>query len=134
MKLRTLTLLLATLLPVSLVSAFAGDVTGTWKAEFDTAIGVQKYTYELKADGEKLTGKAIGLRDGEAAAEVALTEGQIRNDEVSFVEKLSFQGQDLRVEYQGRLTSADEIKFTRKVAEFATEELVAHRVKDAAKK
>jgi len=31
--------------------AYAADVTGKWTAEFDTQIGVQKYTYELKAGG-----------------------------------------------------------------------------------
>ena len=34
------------------------DVTGTWKAEFDTQIGLQKYTFVLKQDGPSLTGKA----------------------------------------------------------------------------
>jgi len=28
-------------------SVFAAEVSGTWKAEFDTQIGVQKYTYTL---------------------------------------------------------------------------------------
>jgi hypothetical protein len=28
--------------------AFAADVTGTWKAEFDSQIGLQKYTCTLK--------------------------------------------------------------------------------------
>jgi hypothetical protein len=34
-------------------SAVAGDATGTWKAEFDTQIGRQKYTYtQARAVGE----------------------------------------------------------------------------------
>ena len=37
---------------------FAADVTGTWKSEFDSQIGLQKYTYTLKQDGTNLTGKA----------------------------------------------------------------------------
>jgi hypothetical protein len=41
------------------LSVFAVDVTGTWKAEFDSQIGLQKYIYSLKQDGSKLTGKAI---------------------------------------------------------------------------
>ena len=40
------------------LSAFAADLTGTWKAEFDTQIGVQKYTFTLKQDGDAITGKA----------------------------------------------------------------------------
>ena len=42
-------------LPLSL---FAADVTGTWKSEFDSQIGHQKYTFTFKQDGAKLTGKA----------------------------------------------------------------------------
>jgi hypothetical protein len=41
---------------------------------------------------------------------------------------LKFEGQDLRIEYTGKV-SGDQIKFTRKVGEFATEEFVAKRVK-----
>jgi hypothetical protein len=36
---------------------------------------------------------------------------------------------DIRITYTGTLTSPDEIKFTRNVADFATEELVARRAK-----
>ena len=32
------------LIPLSLTAA---DVTGTWKSEFDSQIGLQKYTYTL---------------------------------------------------------------------------------------
>jgi hypothetical protein len=35
----------------------------------------------------------------------------------------------LRITYSGAMTSADEIKFTRNVADIANEELVAKRVK-----
>jgi hypothetical protein len=44
---------------------------------------------------------------------------------------LNFQGMEIRIVYTGAIVSADEIKFTRQVADFATEELVATRVKDA---
>ena len=40
------------------LSALAADVTGTWKAEFDTPRGLQKYTFTLKQDGTSVTGKA----------------------------------------------------------------------------
>ena len=103
-------------------------MTGKWKAEFDTQIGVQKYIYEFKVDGDKLTGKAIGERNGQKD-EVEITEGKINKDEIAFVEPLKFQGQELRIEYKGKL-SDNEIKFTRKVGDVATEELVAKRVKE----
>ena len=40
-----------------------------------------------------------------------------------------FEGNEIQITYTGRITSDDEIKFTRQVAEFATEEIVAKRVK-----
>src|SRR5829696_3838878 len=45
-------------LAVASLSAFAADITGTWKAEFDTQRGLQKYTFTLKQDGANVTGKA----------------------------------------------------------------------------
>ena len=47
------------------LSALAADVTGTWKAEFDTQRGLQKYTFTLKQDGTRINGKANVERDGE---------------------------------------------------------------------
>src|SRR5690348_10449803 len=47
-------ILTLTAMPFSL---FAADLSGTWKSDFDTQIGQQKYTYTLKQDGTNLTGK-----------------------------------------------------------------------------
>jgi len=55
-------------------------------------------------------------------------EGKISGNEVFFVEMLNYQGQEMRVTYTGTI-SGDEIKFTRNVADMATEELVAKRAK-----
>jgi enterochelin esterase-like enzyme len=103
----------------------ATDISGTWKAEFDTQIGVQKYTYTLKQDGAALTGKASSEFNGEKR-ETELKQGKLEGDTVSFVEMLSFQGNELQVTYSGKI-SGNEIKFTREVGEFAKEELVAKR-------
>jgi hypothetical protein len=107
--------------------ALAADVTGQWKAEFDTPVGIQKYTFDLKVDGEKLTGKAAFERMGQAG-EAELKEGKVSGDTVSFVETFDAQGIEVRVEYTGKL-QGDEIRFSRKVGEFGTEEFVATRVK-----
>jgi len=116
----------------TLAALHAADVTGKWKSEFDTQIGHLKYTYELKADGEKLTGKAFRELEGTKTT-IDLVEGTIKGDEVSFVEPIKVQDQDIRIEYKGKL-SGDEIKFTRKVADFATTEIVAKREKEKADK
>ena len=96
---------------------FAADVTGTWKAEFDTQIGVQKYTFTLKQDGASVTGKASSDIGGEKR-ESELKDGKIEREVISFVELLNFQGNELRIAYRGQV-SATEIKFTREVGDIA---------------
>lgn len=49
-------------------------------------------------------------------------------DTLTFVENLKIQGMDIRIEYTGKI-SGDEIKFTRKVGDIATETLLAKRAK-----
>ena len=104
-------------------AAFAADPSGKWTASFDTQIGQQNYTYEFKVDGEKLTGTAAS-QNGSSA----ITEGKVTGDTITFVENLNYQGNSIRIAYTGKI-SGDEIKFTRNVADFATEELTAKRVK-----
>ena len=110
------------------LSALATDATGKWKAEFDTQVGVQKYTFDLKVEGGKVTGKASFERMGQKG-EVDLQEGKVNADDISFTEALDFQGNKIAITYTGKV-AGDEIKFTRKVGDFATEEFVAKRVKD----
>ncbi len=127
---KTLAIFLATLTLSLHGSLRAADATGKWKADFETQIGQLKYTYEFKADGDKLTGKAIRVRDGEKT-ETEIKEGKISGDEISFAETVKFQDQEVRIDYKGKL-AGDEIKFTRKVGDFATTEIVAKREKEAA--
>jgi hypothetical protein len=106
------------------VTAFAGDFNGKWTAQFDTQIGTQKYTFEFHVDGTKLTGKAVNEQFGSTE----IIEGKIDGDSISFVEPLVYQGNELRIAYTGKI-DGDTIKFTRKVGDFATEELTATRMK-----
>ena len=102
------------------------DISGRWQAEFDTQIGRQKYLYTFQVDG----GKIIGTAESEIMGEKRksdLKEIRLTGDEISFVETLDFQGNTVPVVYKGKV-SDEEIKFTRQVGEFATEELVARRV------
>src|SRR6185295_3944580 len=112
-------------------SAFAADVTGTWKAEFNTQRGLQKYTFTLKQDGTKVTGKANVERDGEKR-EAELKDGKIDGDTVTFVEPLKIQDNDIQITYTGKI-SANEIQFTRKVGDFGSSEGTAKREGDAPK-
>ncbi len=126
MSIRTLTILAAVIL-AGLVCAYAADISGTWTTQFDSQVGLQKYTFEFKVDGTKLTGKAISNIAG-ADAKTDLTEGKINGDEVSFVENLNYQGMELKITYKGKV-SGDEIKFQRTVGDSGGEEFVAKRAK-----
>jgi alpha-N-arabinofuranosidase len=118
--------LLLTLLALPL-AGLAADVTGTWKSEFDSQIGFQKYTFTLKQDGAKLTGTA-NSEVGDRKREAELKEGKVDGDTVSFVETLSFQDNEIRITYTGKLAAnGNEIKFTREVGDLARTEIVAKR-------
>jgi hypothetical protein len=114
------------------VPAWSADESfvGKWKAEFDSRVGKQKYTFEFKLEDGKLTGKAIGERQL-GTNEAKLVELKTDKDEISFVEPLKLKGYDseLRVEYKGKLKD-DEIKLHRKVADNNQYDIVAKRVKE----
>ena len=117
----------AVLILASLMCVFAADIAGKWTAEFDSQVGVQKYVFDLKTEGSKLTGKAISNIGG-AEAQTDIQEGVINGDEISFVENLKYQGMDLRIAYKGKI-SGDAIKFSRTVGDAGGEEFVAKRAK-----
>jgi enterochelin esterase-like enzyme len=106
--------------------AHAADVTGAWKGEFDSQIGLQKYTFTLKQDGTNVTGKANSVVNDEKR-ESELKEGKITGDTLSFVEMLDFQGNELRIQYTGKV-GTNEIALTREVGDFAKEKFKATRV------
>jgi hypothetical protein len=121
---RIISLLTLAALPLSV---FAADITGVWKSEFDSQIGVQKYTYVFKQDGTNLTGKASS-EVGDQKREAELKEGQVDGGKISFVEMLNFQGNDIRIAYTGKLLAdGNQINFTREVGDFAKEDIVAKR-------
>ena len=118
-----LTSVVALLMIAALVRA--ADPSGRWTSTFTTDVGEQQYTFEFTVKGSTLTGTAKSNLLGESK----LDEGKVDGDKISFVEIFKFMEMEIRITYSGKVTSADEIKFTRQVADFATEELVAKRVK-----
>lgn len=88
--------------------AQAADVTGKWVAQVPGRDGqTRETTFNLKAEGEKLTGTVSG-RQGD----VAIADGKVKGDEVSFDVTMTFQGNTVKVDYAGR-AAGDEIKFKR---------------------
>ncbi len=129
MKIRffgTLALLMATALP-----AGAADLAGRWTAEFESPIGVQKYVYEFKKSGEAFTGEA-NFEHSMGQGTVKLEDIKQDGDKVSFVEPLSFDGNEIIITYTGTL-AGDELKLTRDVGDFGSEQLTAKRAASAAK-
>jgi enterochelin esterase-like enzyme len=112
--------------PQTGVETGAANVTGTWKADFDTQRGRQLYTFTLKQDGASVTGKAVVDTSGEKR-EVELKEGKVDGDTVAFVETLSFQDNEIAITFRGKVSS-DEIRFTRQVGNFGSSEATATRV------
>lgn len=100
-------------------------VTGSWRVEFDTRIGWQRYTFTFDREDETLRGRALVEVNGRTR-QVELKECKLEENTISFVELLSFGGNEIRIAYTGKL-SDDSIAFTRRVGDFASEEAVAKR-------
>jgi len=115
-----LALLLATALP-----AAAADLAGRWTAEFDSPIGVQKYVYEFTKSGDTLSGQATHDHSMGKGTE-PLSNVKVEGDKVSFDEPLKIDGNTITIKYSGTL-AGDELKLTRVVGEFGTEQLTAKR-------
>ncbi len=80
--------------------ALAADVTGTWKAQITAPDGqTRQHTYNLKADGEKLTGTLVTGR-----GEEQIQDGTIKGDDVSFTVVRNFGGQEVPFKYTGKVS------------------------------
>jgi len=96
------------LLGIFVVSAAAAGVDGKWTAQVPGRQGnTQETTFNLKADGDKLTGTVSSRR-----GDVQISDGKVDGDNVSFVTVTEFNGNQIKILYKGKV-SGDEIKFTR---------------------
>ena len=103
----------------------AADISGKWRSSFDTQIGMQKYTFDFKQDSEIVTGTAVA-EVGEMKRDVELKDVKVEGDAISFYETIQFQDNEIRIDYTGKF-KGDEISLTRKVGDFATEEITLKR-------
>jgi hypothetical protein len=86
----------------------AADVTGKWTGQVPTRDGgTREATFNFKQDGEKLTGTMTGPQ-----GDIELKDGAVKGDDVSFNVALSFNGNDVKLIYKGKV-AGEEIKFTR---------------------
>jgi hypothetical protein len=83
--------------------AFAADIDGKWAGSIDSPNGQINVGFTFKADGAKLTGTTTGP-DG---AEVAIKDGKIEGNNVTFKVSLDFGGMPLELNYKGVMAGTD---------------------------
>ena len=105
--------------------ASAAEITGPWQAEFESPRGPQKIRFEFKAEAGKLTGKTISLFGGNTR-ETEIQDGKVEGDSLSFVQVMNFQGNEIRINYTGKVAE-DGIAFTREVGDRGKSEFKASR-------
>ena len=94
------------LLAVASVAA-AADATGKWKGTLETDGESRELTFNLKADGGKLTGIVAGLLD----RPLDVNEGKVEGSMITFSVITDWDGNAVKLVYRGEL-AGDEIKFT----------------------
>jgi hypothetical protein len=100
-------LTLVTLLTLTAILLSAADLSGKWKGAFDFNGTSVPLTFDLKADGEKLTGTVTGLPSDVAE----IKDGKIQDDNVTFWLTTEYQGSPVKLVYKGKL-SGDELRLT----------------------
>jgi hypothetical protein len=92
-------------------TAWAFDVNGKWVAKVAGAQGQQDYevTLTFKAKGTTLTGT---LNNSSMPGDIAINDGKIEGDNISFSIIRSMGQSDMKIIWKGTV-SGDEIKFTR---------------------
>jgi hypothetical protein len=106
------------------MTALAADVSGKWTATVTTPRGDQQLTFNFKVDGAALTGTITTPR-----GDTDITDGKVDGDNISFTQKLSFNGNDITINYAGKV-DGDTIKFTRTVGDRPATEFTATRAKE----
>jgi len=89
-------------------AVWAGDVTGKWTAQVPGRDGAtRETTFTFKVDGDKLTGTVSGRQNDNP-----ISDGKVNGDDISFTVKMSFGGNDVVLNYKGKV-AGEEIKFSR---------------------
>ncbi len=90
------------------ITASAADISGNWKATADMGNGPMERTFTFKQEGAKLTGETQSQMMGKSA----ITDGKVEGDTVTFTITASMGDQQMKLNYKGKIVSADNIKFT----------------------
>ena len=98
------------LLPLTLVFGFtasAADVSGTWKAATETPTA----QWRQPSSSKRMVNKLTGSTSNQFMGETAISEGKVDGDNISFVVNASFNGNDMKLNFKGKV-AADELKLT----------------------
>jgi hypothetical protein len=101
----------STLLLALTIAASAADITGKWIAEQPGRNGgaPRQTTFNLKADGAKLTGTMSAPGRGGQAMDSEISNGKVDGNNVTFEVKRTMGGNEVVSKYEGTL-SGDELK------------------------
>lgn len=88
---------------LSAASAFAADVDGKWSGTLNTPMGDVPIGFTFKADGGTLTGTTTGP-DG---AEIAIKNGKVDGDKITFMVSIDFGGMAVDINYSGVLKGGE---------------------------
>jgi hypothetical protein len=80
-------------------TAFAADVTGKWKGEFQSPDGqsiTNEFTFEVK--GETLTGTVVSSRSPQPAP---IEDATLKGDDIAFTVTRNFDGNAIKLRYAG---------------------------------
>jgi len=105
---KVIVLFVATLaLMLAAAPARAADVDGKWTGSLDTPMGAVQVGFNFKADGAKLTGTTTGP-DG---SEIAIKDGKVDGDKITFLVSIDFGGMSLDLNYTG-VVKKDTVELT----------------------
>ena len=90
------------------ITASAADISGNWKATAEGPNGSMERTFAFKQEGSKLTGETTSSFAGKST----IVDGKVEGDTVTFTITINLQGQEMKLNYKGKVVGGNEIKFT----------------------
>jgi hypothetical protein len=94
------------LLLAGVLTASAAAVDGRWVAKVEGRKGTQEIVFDLKSDGDRLTGTvAMGRRQ----RSVPIQDGKVTGDEISFVTVARGRKQDVKLTWTAKV-AGNELK------------------------
>ena len=89
------------------IPARAANVDGKWTGSLDTPMGAVQVGFNFKADGTTLTGTTTSPDGGE----IAIKNGNIDGDKITFMISIDFGGMALDLNYTG-VVKSDTVELT----------------------